>query len=165
MPLLNLSGGLNVNNQRALTLFFLACAIAFIPLFAWIYEKHSSEQFSCVSQASVYQDKKSVIVSENYIFRGTDGVVETAGTFTDTDGSKIPISRKFEFSYTQKGDEYTLLSRGDLEKPTERLLLRSIVPDFFMLSHRGVTVTIKKQMQNGYVFLMDNIPMFYCEKN
>lgn len=154
-----------MNNKRTYTLFSFACLIALVPFFVWLYESYSAKQFSCVTHLIIHKDNKSVSIDENYTFRGKDGVIETSGIFTDSDGTKTAISRKFDFSYTRQGNEYTLLSNESIEDRQQWMLLGSLIPDFFVLRNRGVTVTIKQQKHDGYVFLMDDVPIYYCEKD
>lgn len=154
-----------MNNKRTYALFLLSCLIMLVPLWAWLQEEYATKQFSCVTHLVIYQKNKSISIDESYTFLGGHGMIETSRIFTADDGKKTVISRKLEFSYTRQGNEYTLLSHDAIEDRQAWKLVRSLVPDFFVLRNRGVTVTIKKQSHYGYLFLMDDVPIYYCGKD
>lgn len=154
-----------MNNKQSLILFFCLGVITLLSLIAWLYEKYNNNHFSCTTHLTVYKGKLTMNVDEHYTFNGGTGVVESSGTFISADGVNKVISRKSTFSYIKRGSEYTLLSDNAAEDRTELVPLRAVVPDFYMLSNRGLTMTIQKQQPNGYIFVMGDIPLYYCQKD
>lgn len=154
-----------MSNKRPLILLLFFTIITLIPLFAWLSERYDNNHFSCITHFTYHKDKIAMQVDTHYIFHGGAGVVEASGVLISADGTQTDISRKFAFNYIKQGNEYTLLSDNAMDSKSGFFSLRSIVPDFYMLSYRGVTLTIKKQAPNGYLFMSDNVPIYYCEKD
>lgn len=154
-----------MNNKHYLILLCLGGMIALVPFLVWLNERYNEGYFSCTSSVTLIRDDNTLNVDLHYSFSDGSGVVETSGAISSPDGSKVEIARKFNFSYERDGHDYIFISEKGYKKPLDTPLFNPVIPDFYLLSNRGLSVKIYKQKPGGYVFVTNNIPLFYCKKD
>lgn len=141
----------------------LLFVVTLVPLVSWLYQRHEEKYFSCVINADIIRGRDQLEARLHFDFVGNKGTAEASGEFT-IDGKKMPISRRLAFTYTRSGDQYSLVSTTAAENPLAALIKHPLVPDFFLMSHRGYSMEMHKQGPDAYVVVNEDLPLFYCSK-
>lgn len=150
-------------DKRKMVILSLLFVVTLMPLACWLYQRHAEQHFSCVINADIIRGGDQLETRLHFDFVGNKGTAEASGEFT-IDGKKMPISRRLAFTFTRSGDQYSLISTTTVENPLEALIKHPLLPDFFLMSHRGYSIEMHKQGPDAYVVVNEDLPLFYCSK-
>ncbi|WMY73542.1 hypothetical protein RHD99_19135 [Buttiauxella selenatireducens] len=143
----------------------LITIISLLPLLFGEYIRYQRSHVSCDSELILNSAKGEVVrVIMTYRFGSSEGSYNATGTYFH-EGKTIEINDDFLFNYYLKSDHLILISREDKSKPSELEEANSISPDFFNYSGRGIIMRLSKENSAGYLFSIDNTPIFYCKRN
>ncbi|WP_423061268.1 hypothetical protein [Citrobacter portucalensis] len=123
------------------------------------------KHFSCEAQLTLQDQMSSYEVLMNFTFSGGSGKYEATGIYRDQQGHEIKTSNKVIFDYWRKEQNLYLFSKSTNELPKRDVPILSWKPDFFRKHNRGLALQVMQQNADGYLFLYDHTPLFYCTRN
>ncbi|HCL5070901.1 TPA: hypothetical protein N2F43_000098 [Salmonella enterica] len=123
---------------------------------------YALKNFSCEGQLTLLNKKTSYDLLINFTFADGTGLYEATGRYKDQYGNVVSTSNKVVFDYWRKEKNIYLISKETNELPATTTPLISWKPDFFRKRHRGITFQVIQENTEGYLFLYDHTPLFYC---
>lgn len=140
--------------------------ISIIVFYMTISPGKDSSNFNCrtnfvISNYGLNAFIVATIKSENNI-----GVVSYDGPVYNGDTKIGYFNRKVYFTINKESKFYLLTSSSIYNMETDHTsqeVAEKILPDFFVLRNAKIYFDIVNEGQ-GYIFIKDNIPMFYCRK-
>lgn len=123
---------------------------------------YALKKFSCEGQLTLLNKKTSYDLLINFTFADDTGLYEATGRYKDQDGNVVNTSNKVVFDYWRKEKNIYLMSKETNELPATTTPLIAWKPDFFRKRHRGITFQMIQENAEGYLFLYDHTPLFYC---
>jgi hypothetical protein len=152
-------------------LFFLAIVIILITTTVYSITKKNIS-LVCKATTFIYDEnpEKSLKVDAILHMDGDDDYFEIGLFYNDkyTGDKLIEIHRIINFSYRRTGNSFTLFSEPSTDTMLTaniRNVLNNYLPDFFLISYRGIKLQIIDVNSDSHVVLVDRFPVFYCTNN
>ncbi|MDI9802634.1 hypothetical protein [Citrobacter koseri] len=123
------------------------------------------KHFSCEAQLTLVDQASSYDVLMNFTFADGTGIYEASGLYKDRHNQEIKTSNKVSFDYWRKGKNIYLISKETNELPKTDIPILDWKPDFFRKRDRGIALQVTQENADGYLFLYDHTPLFYCTRN
>lgn len=155
-------------NKLYLMIFFASTIIitcALIVLMS-VWDEHEDNKLSCSAVTNIYKGNEHLSLRLSYSFLGEDGIATWTGLLTDKEGKTSKISRQVCFKYRTLNENYylenkrTMISLQDTAEPSA---LAAMLPSFYEKTGARLTFQIYPQGANGFIFVKDFTPVFYCK--
>ncbi|MBL5906872.1 hypothetical protein [Serratia fonticola] len=151
--------------NRSFFIVFVLMVLSLSPLLLKSYNTYHEDNFSCHATVRVQREKSLLNLTLFYTFKSGEGQAEVTGALFSVGKSAVKLSRKFTFSYQRQGDTFALFSNETFANTPLVEMLQPLVPDFYLLRGRGYQTEIYRLTTGNYLFVADNIPVFYCLTN
>lgn len=153
------------NILRVKGFYYIFMPLLFLFVFTFIIFKINFKDEKCISNTFIIEDGKAneLDLDINLNHGKNLGVISMEGKYR-----RGLIRRDIYFSYSKNGDDYIITSR-EVEvihaiDSVDNNDLRRILPDFFIESGNKIRYTIQKQFDFGYMFSVNDRPIFLCLK-
>ncbi len=145
-------------------IFFLSLAFAG---YQWKVNDSYLDDYRCRGSLTLFNYDLSTQINARYHFTGNTGRVIYSGAIFKKNELVGFVNKDIRFDITNDDGSIVMNSRSvmplgnDTASPTFTAL---IFPDFFLMKDKKQVYEIKKNT-NGLLFIRDNVPVFYCEKD
>ncbi|EDN7225501.1 hypothetical protein NJ17_004354 [Salmonella enterica subsp. enterica] len=146
--------------------------LSFIMFF--IYNIFSIEQTqvfkSCIVNANLYYPEAMLELTIDITANNAShtGVIRMSGIYK-SNKLKRSIRRDIYFSLIKYDDNYLyssyLIDKFKAIDNMDDELLSNMLPIFFIYEKNSISYTVKRQKNNGYMFLNSGRPIFFCAVN
>lgn len=119
---------------------------------------------NCIASLVQHYNGEDINLSLNYIFNEKNGVVNVTGNSQSK--PQKSINRKISFTIHRNGNIYYLLSRENFKLPGDNSddeWLSMYEPVFFVYPNKSIYMSIDKQKNKNYLFMIDAIPTYICK--
>lgn len=147
---------------RLTKILIVGLFIAFSPLLVLWYNHYQNDHFACESEAVVNGKGYTFSSIVHFSFRGGTGTFDALGKYQAPGKPLQQITQKLDFEYWHEGHHLVLISKENDRDQTNIELLSPVIPDFFLLRARGISLKFLPQNSTGYLVFEDNMPVLYC---
>lgn len=154
-----------MTKKMSLFMWAIFFAILAATIILYWHTAYAKKHFSCEAQLTLIDQTSSYDVLMNFTFANDSGTYEASGLYKDRDGRTINTSNKVNFTYWRKGNNLYLISKETNELPKSDIPVIDWKPDFFRKRNRGLALQVIQENADGYLFLYDSTPLFYCTRN
>ncbi|MBK5145676.1 hypothetical protein I2494_18540 [Budviciaceae bacterium BWR-B9] len=151
-----------MNNKKAVIRIVLIFTLAFSPLFLAGYLSWKSNHFACESEITVISNKGSYDAIMLFTFNGGEGWYSSVGDLQEAGQPTKKTSHEMRFRYVLDNKDIVMISEQTDANPGRLDKLSYLVPDFFRIQGRGISIHLLHQNVSSYIFTQDNMPLFYC---
>ncbi|WP_196067754.1 hypothetical protein [Serratia sp. Res13-Sevr-LER1-36-b] len=143
----------------------LLAGVILSPFFAKINLFYNKNNFSCEDKVNIQQGDVNYFSKIIFHFKGGAGEFHMIGSYYGLDNNLRKVEWNAPFTYTQDATDRTLLFSSESIKDNElAMLLKPVIPNFYLFKGRELNVILFPQGNEGYVFITDGIPLLLCVK-
>lgn len=154
-----------MTDRRIFALGGIILAGIVVAIIVFWRSAYRQDHFSCEAQLTIMDEAASYDILMNFTFADGSGIYEASGLYKDPQGQTTSTSNKVTFDYWRKGKNLYLISKETNELPKTDVPMIGWKPDFFRKRDRGLALQVIQENADGYLFLYDRTPLFYCTRN
>lgn len=151
-----------MKNKNLMLLAAFGLFVALLPLLVLWYYDYQSDHFSCESETTFYKNGYTFSTILHFSFRNGTGTFDALGEYKAPGKPTQKVTQKLDFEYWKEGYHILLLSKENDRNQSNINSLSAIVPDFFLLRSRGLSLKFLAQNSTSYLVVEDDMPLLYC---
>ncbi|AWH89006.1 hypothetical protein [Limnobaculum parvum] len=152
-----------MNNKKAVIKIALIFILACSPLFWAGYLSWKNNHFACESELTVVSNKGSYDTIMLFTFSGGEGWYSSVGDLQVTGQPVKKNNHEMRFRYVLDKQDIMMISEQTDTNPNRLDKLNYLIPDFFRIQGRGISIHLFHQnLSSYYMFMQDDMPLFYC---
>ena len=127
--------------------------------------QYKSTHFSCQGEFTGANDR-STIRNRIYLnFSGQQGSSFLDGELTTASGAKQKVRVYYQFSFTRKGNEYSIIQQSPSAlagNEVDEAALKPLFPEYMTSAKKNGHITLYRVSPSAFIVSNSYLPIFYC---